>query len=584
MDALKKAEQDKKKAAEKLKNSAGQDQPESVEQPSAEAASEQGDIDTRQSKDHPEEKKPSSTPPALTLEPIEDKGDITDEFTIIDEGGNTPEDSDLKIAMEILSSDRTGENEFEQTGKQPIPGSEPSLADALRDDIDDVRMEETFYGVELASDDTSAAMYEETLQGEPYAGTKTDQVYDETLPGVSAVELARDIGDENQPTPVAAQTIFAASASRRTPSGYKWTALIVIVLIISAAIAIGVLDYQSKKITPRDLKSPLVARGIEDIVPSQPIASVISEPVTGTLIEEKETQQSGSGTVAGLQQPVELPAVESSVTQQETPVTTGSGEESITPPETMPVTGLDISKEGALAQASEQPPAVAAVTSGTSAPVAQNLPEEIEVMPALFKISRSKGPDRHGEVINEAYAAYQQGDYEIAKEMYERILKDFPDSRDGLLGLGAIAMYERDWEKAYVVYSRLLILDPKNNIARTALINLAGESGQIDRESTIKLMLHENPESSFLYFSLGNVYASQHRWAEAQQAFFDAYRYDSTNPVYALNLAIALDRLGQTDAALDYYNTAIKLSEGKQGGFDEARILARIETISGALN
>jgi len=176
------------------------------------------------------------------------------------------------------------------------------------------------------------------------------------------------------------------------------------------------------------------------------------------------------------------------------------------------------------------------------------------------------------------------GDFAAAKERYEKIVTDFPDSRDGLLGLGAIAMYEYDRERAFAIYSRLLTIDPKNSIAKTALINLAGEAGQINRESSIKLMLHDNPESSFLYFTLGNVYASQSRWAEAQQAFFDAYRFDSTNPDYALNLAIALDRLGQIESALDYYNTALNLSAGKQVVFNEAKVLARIETISANLN
>ena len=225
---------------------------------------------------------------------------------------------------------------------------------------------------------------------------------------------------------------------------------------------------------------------------------------------------------------------------------------------------------------------VIAASPEKSAPL--QLPAEIEVTRELFKISKSKGPDKNAAVVKEAYEAYQSGDYAAAKTKYEKIIKDFPDSRDGLLGMGAIAVYEHDWERAFDMYSRLLTIDPGNTVARAALINLVGASGQVNLESTIKLMLHDNPRSSYLYFSLGNVYASQTRWAEAQQAYFDAYRYDSSNPSYALNLAIALDRLGQSETALDYYNTALKLTSGKQTEFDAAKVQARVDAISANLN
>ena len=563
MDALKKAEQEKKKAAEKLKESAAQDRPDSGDTPSTEVTAERQVPGTQQAVRRSDQK----TAPGksgLALEPIENKGDITDEFTIVDEDDRKQDkDSDLKISTDKLKSDHTDENEFEQTGQQPIPGAEPSMTEALKEDFDEDHIDGTFYGVELESDDTSTAMYEETLQGDPYVSAEAEQVYDETLPGVSAVELARDIGDENQPTPVAAQTIFAASASRRTSSGFKWT-LIATVLIIIAVIAMGVIVYQNEAITPRELPSPLVARGIEDIVPAQTLAQVANEPVTGTLIQQNEPQQAVTGTAPVIPPTTAMPPA------------AGEG---------MPEEPLLASVEPAVkAPDPAAPVAPAPVSPVTETPVSQQLPAEIEVMPALFKISRSRGPDRRSEIINDAYAAYQRGDFAAAKEKYEKIVSDFPDSRDGLLGLGAIAMYEYDRERAFAIYSRLLTIDPKNSIAKTALINLAGEAGQINRESSIKLMLHDNPESSFLYFTLGNVYASQSRWAEAQQAFFDAYRFDSTNPDYALNLAITLDRLGQTESALDYYNTALNLSAGKQVVFNEAKVLARIETISANLN
>lgn len=577
MDALKKAELEKKKAAEKLKQSATMDEPLPGAQTPAETDQEQPTQQASRSN-------PDITGAGLSLEPIEQRGEITDEFTIVDDKGRqADDDADLNISIDRMPADRADEDEFEQTGKQPIPGTSHTMSAALREELDEGRREGTFYGVELDGEESSSDMYEETLQGEPYVGKEPPQIYDETLPGVSAVELARDIGDENQPTPVAAQTIFAASASRRSSSGLKWT-IIVTSLIIIAVIAIGVIVYQNEAITPVELPSPLVARGIEDIVPAQQTVQAVPPGSVAGTFKQPETPAQAVTQQAGALPAVPAPAnTPAPVPEQEAAALIAQ----VPPETTAPAaqTGGTAPGSGTTSPAEKSGGAampVAAASQETS-PL-QQLPPEIELTHALFKISKSKGPDKSAAIVKQAYAAYRSGDYAAAKTQYEKVIKDFPDSKDGLLGLGAIAMYEHDWNRAFAMYAHLLKVDPRNAVAKAALINLVGASGDENRESAIKLMLNDNPKSSYLYFSLGNVYASQLRWADAQQAYFDAYRYDSSNPNYALNLAIALDRMGQVETALDYYNTAIKLASGKQAEFDEAKVQARIETISANIN
>ena len=91
------------------------------------------------------------------------------------------------------------------------------------------------------------------------------------------------MGDANQPTPVAAQTVFQASGTRRSSSTLKWP-VIILSLIVVGIVAVGVLVYQSQSITPRQLPSPEVARGIESIVPLETITEVTQDTVSGTLI------------------------------------------------------------------------------------------------------------------------------------------------------------------------------------------------------------------------------------------------------------------------------------------------------------
>ena len=83
-----------------------------------------------------------------------------------------------------------------------------------------------------------------------------------------------------------------------------------------------------------------------------------------------------------------------------------------------------------------------------------------------------------------------------------------------------------------------------------------------------------------MHFGLGNYYASQARWAEAQNSYFNAFRLDNDNPDYAYNLAIGLDHLAQRQAAVKYYRLALELVGDQLPGFEQAVVQKRIESIT----
>ena len=116
---------------------------------------------------------------------------------------------------------------------------------------------------------------------------------------------------------------------------------------------------------------------------------------------------------------------------------------------------------------------------------------------------------------------------------------------------------------------------------------MSNSSDPVKDESIIKTLIHKERKAPYLYFGLGNIFAKQQRWAEAQEAFFNAYSLDSTNTDYALNLAISLDKLGQYGAALDYYSVAVKLTQYSPARFDlpsvNSRILALTKIIEAKL-
>ena len=182
---------------------------------------------------------------------------------------------------------------------------------------------------------------------------------------------------------------------------------------------------------------------------------------------------------------------------------------------------------------------------------------------------------RTDPVLEGAYQAFNAGELARARDGYQQVLRDSPNSRDALLGLAAVEMQERHYTAAESYYTRLLVLDPRDAYAQAGLIGLRGESDPLAAESRVKSMIAAQPEASFLHFTLGNQYAAQGRWAEAQQAYFRAYSGDPEHPDFAYNLAVSLDKLHQAKPALEYYRRALALAQSRPASFDRTQVSTR---------
>lgn len=180
--------------------------------------------------------------------------------------------------------------------------------------------------------------------------------------------------------------------------------------------------------------------------------------------------------------------------------------------------------------------------------------------------------------LQDAYQAYQQGNYMKAKKLYVAVLQEDKQSRDALLGLAAISVQNQQVNQAKQYYQQILRFYPKDAVAEMGLINLQ-ESDIPESENTLKNQLNQQPESSHLQFVLGNFYSRQNRWSEAQQAYFEAYRRNNQHPDYAYNLAVSLDQLGKSPAALPYYQRALTLSANHKANFDSQTVQQRISEL-----
>jgi len=198
------------------------------------------------------------------------------------------------------------------------------------------------------------------------------------------------------------------------------------------------------------------------------------------------------------------------------------------------------------------------------------------------RIARSDSKAATEPMINEAYAAYVAGDYVGAERGYAAVLEQHPDRRDALLGMAALKLRDGDVATAHRLYRNVLKRDPDNATAQAALFALERGATEGLTESRLKALLEQGVDDGYIYFSLGNLYARNRRWADAQQAYFEALRHHPANPDYNYNLAVSLDRIGQRDTALKYYKSAVNLTDETRAGFDPAQALARIQAINSA--
>ena len=197
---------------------------------------------------------------------------------------------------------------------------------------------------------------------------------------------------------------------------------------------------------------------------------------------------------------------------------------------------------------------------------------------ARIAIRKRTRADHVAASLEQAWEAYLAGDGEAAGQAYRTVLGHEPRNRDARLGLAAVAARAGRRLEAAEHYATLLASHPADTAARAALIAI-GEKDPARAESRLKALLRIEPEAAHLHFSLGNLYAAQSRWSEAQQSWFSAYRLDRGNADHAYNLAVSLDHLSQSRSALGLYREALVLSRSSPASFEAEVVLNRIRAL-----
>ena len=188
---------------------------------------------------------------------------------------------------------------------------------------------------------------------------------------------------------------------------------------------------------------------------------------------------------------------------------------------------------------------------------------------SAIHIDRNQTDEGVDTTLLAAYEAYRSGDFASAWQRYRTVLQQDARNRDALLGMAAIAQQQGQDAVAAQYYEHVLALDPRDPAAHAGMAAIASGDAA-NTESRLKLALSHRPDAAPLYFALGNLYAGQSRWGEAQQAYFNAYNRQPAEAQYALNLAVSLDHLGKGTLAATYYQRALQLDQSSTSGFNRA--------------
>jgi predicted Zn-dependent protease len=253
--------------------------------------------------------------------------------------------------------------------------------------------------------------------------------------------------------------------------------------------------------------------------------------------------------------------------------------------------GMSAPAQAGTARTAPAPGVRAAVPTGPAAPAAAptRAPDAATTRastppPAADSIQVTRGSSALpvNPALADAFDHLQAGRIEPAQRLYSQVAAAEPRNVDALLGLAAVAQLGNQPDAANRLWLRVLEVEPRNAHAQAALLGQLGRADPAAAESQLKTLISREP-SPFLYFTLGNLYADQNRWAQAQQAWFQAHHLQPGNADYAFNLAIGLERISQPRLAITYLRTAIRLAEaGTRPNFDVAAARKRAALLEAA--
>lgn len=254
-----------------------------------------------------------------------------------------------------------------------------------------------------------------------------------------------------------------------------------------------------------------------------------------------------------------------------------------TKPATTPAPDIDAIKNTVLPNRPPLPadggvPTPAVRSQPPTAPIAKPESPSLPAIESPIQVTSGRA-DVVDPAIAQGYRLLAAGDLAAAHAAYSLALQNDPRQLDALHGMAAIALQEGKAEQAMIAYQHILEINPNDAAAQAGIVNLNGQLDPVVAASRITALMAQLGDQPALNFALGNAYARQQRWSDAQAAYFNAVAGDTKNPDYLFNLAVSLDQMRQPRLAAKYYGEALTATQQRAGAFDREQVVQRLKQL-----
>ena len=183
-----------------------------------------------------------------------------------------------------------------------------------------------------------------------------------------------------------------------------------------------------------------------------------------------------------------------------------------------------------------------------------------EVAKELYNRVLKIDPNHSQALKNIAIIFINLKDYQKAKECYEKAVEIDPNSADAYYNLGIIFKELKEYQKAKSCYEKADNIQPNNTIIQTNLGIIFNDLGEYQKakdcyEKAIKI----NPDNGKAHYNLGVIYKDSGELQKAKICFKKVIEINPNEQETHNSLGVIFQELGEYHKAKDCYEKAIEI-------------------------
>ena len=183
-----------------------------------------------------------------------------------------------------------------------------------------------------------------------------------------------------------------------------------------------------------------------------------------------------------------------------------------------------------------------------------------EVAKELYNRVLKIDPNHSQALKNIAVIFISLKDYQKAKECYEKAVEIDPNSADAYYNLGIIFKELKEYQKAKSCYEKADNIQPNNTIIQTNLGIIFNDLGEYQKakdcyEKAIKI----NPDNGKAHYNLGVIYKDSGELQKAKICFKKVIEINPNEQETHNSLGVIFQELGEYQKAKDCYEKAIEI-------------------------